>query len=332
MTPPSAAKTQPNKTTHIVTHATFAANPASHFFKHMAATLSVRPNRLSAGSSFPRPPLRRPGPTGIRKPATQFEPWRGSIVPSRRTLTWAGTAASRADDNAPFEMSVENALKLLGVSDGASFDEILRAKNSIVAACKDDQEAIAQVEAAYDMLLMRSLTQRRAGKVVNSSVRYADVKPVSAPGIGSVPQWLQATVKNPPIAVETPSTSDLGVQVGVYGALMALTYVNGASGSSLGPYGGADVPGLILAGSFGASLYFMTKKNIKLGKATIITVGGLVAGAVVGSAVENFLQVDIVPFLGIHSPAAVRLNTCILFFFFFELLFFVIGSRHVEEI
>lgn len=111
------------------------------------------------------------------------------------------------------------------------------------------------------MLLMRSLTQRRAGKVVNSSVRYADVKPVNAP---PMPQWLQATVKNPPIAVETPSTSALGVQAGVYGALMALTYVNGTSTSSL-PYGGADVPGLVLAGSFGASLYFMTKKNIKLG-------------------------------------------------------------------
>lgn len=116
------------------------------------------------------------------------------------------------------------------------------------------------------MLLMRSLTQRRAGKVVNSSVRYADVKPVNAP---PMPQWLQATVKNPPVAVETPSTSDLGVQAGVYGALMALTYVNGTSTSSL-PYGGADVPGLILAGSFGASLYFMTKKNIKLGMDSLI--------------------------------------------------------------
>lgn len=41
------------------------------------------------------------------------------------------------------------------------------------------------------------------------------------------------------------------------------------------------------------------------GKATVITLGGLVAGAVVGSVVENWLQVDIVPFLGIHSPAAV---------------------------
>lgn len=117
------------------------------------------------------------------------------------------------------------------------------------------------------MLLMRSLTQRRAGKVVNSSIRYADVKPVNASGIGSMPQWLQTTVKNSPISVDTPSTGDLGIQAGVYGALMVLTYVNGASTSSSLPYSGADVPGLILAGSFGASLYFMTKKNVKLGKA-----------------------------------------------------------------
>lgn len=41
------------------------------------------------------------------------------------------------------------------------------------------------------------------------------------------------------------------------------------------------------------------------GKATLITIGGLAAGAVVGSAVENWLQVDIVPFLGIHFPANV---------------------------
>ncbi|KAH6777072.1 chaperone [Perilla frutescens var. hirtella] len=213
--------------------------------------------------------------------------------------------ASRADDSAPSEMSVENALKLLGVSEGASFDDILRAKNSIIASCKDDQQAISQVEAAYDMLLMQSFLQRRAGKVVNSSIRYADVKPVSAPKMGSMPNWLQNSVKSSPVSVEAPSTSELGVQAGVYGALMVLTYVNGASAPSAAPYAGADVPGLILATSFGASLYFMTKKKVKLGKATVITIGGLVAGAVVGSAVESWLQVDIVPFMGIHSPATV---------------------------
>lgn len=155
------------------------------------------------------------------------------------------------------------------------------------------------------MLLMQSLTQRQAGKVASSSIRYADVKPLNGPGMGSMPRWLQATVKNVPISVEAPSTGNLGIQAGVYGTLMALSFVNGSSTSSAGPYTGADVPGLILATSFGASLYFLTKKNIKLGKATLITIGGLVVGAVVGSAVENWLQVDIVPIFGIQSPAVV---------------------------
>ena len=117
------------------------------------------------------------------------------------------------------------------------------------------------------MLLMRSLTQRRKGKVVDNSIRYADVNPVNPRGVGmgSMPQWLQGTLKKPFVSVETPSTGDLGLQAGVYGALMVLTYVNGTTTSSVAPYAGADVPGLILAGSFGASLYFMTRRNIKLG-------------------------------------------------------------------
>ncbi|PSS25964.1 Protein CHAPERONE-LIKE PROTEIN OF like, partial [Actinidia chinensis var. chinensis] len=235
----------------------------------MATALSVRPNRAIIG----RDPAgshraRRPETGQIGKTASSVRNdrwWLGVVsAPSRRALSTALFAGSRADDSAPFEMSVENALKLLGVSEGASFEDILLAKNSIIAACKGDKEMISQVEAAYDMLLMQSLSQRRAGKVVSSSVRYADVKPVNASGMGSMPRWLQTTVKNPLVSFETPNTGDLGIQAGVYGALMVLNYVNGASASSIGPYAGADVPGLILATSFGASLYFITRKNIKL--------------------------------------------------------------------
>ncbi|OIV91271.1 hypothetical protein TanjilG_30493 [Lupinus angustifolius] len=243
----------------------------------MAPIFSIRPDRIHTGSTV--------------RPASNRTP------NNNRTV-------ARADDSASFEMSVENALKLLGVSDGASFDDILRAKNSILATCNDDHETITKVEAAYDMILMQRLTQRRAGKVVNSSVCYADVKRVKSPTMGPMPQWLQSTVKNSLVSVESPSTSDLGLQAGVYGALMGLTYINGISTPSAA-YAGVDVPGIILAGSFGASLYFMTKKNVKLGKAALITIGGLIAGAVVGSAVENWLHVDIFPFMGIHSPAAV---------------------------
>ncbi|XP_068640662.1 protein CHAPERONE-LIKE PROTEIN OF POR1, chloroplastic-like [Aristolochia californica] len=278
--------------------------------KEMSATLSLGPDR----ALLYRKPCcfadARSGPTSPRRAAVMAVPaptahrfW-GFLLPPRRRAGYFSSlttfAGSRADDSAPFEMSVENALKVLGVAEGASFDEILRAKNSILASCKDDHDTIAQVEAAYDMLLMQRLTQRRSGKVASSSVRYADVKARS--GSSSLPQWLQTTVKNVPVSIETPSTGSLGIQAGVYGAMMALTYVNGASS---GPYSGADVPGLILATSFGASLYFLSKKNISLGKGIVITAGGLVVGAIVGSAVENWLQVDVVPFLGIHSPAVV---------------------------
>ncbi|KAM3316309.1 hypothetical protein ACQJBY_034441 [Aegilops geniculata] len=195
--------------------------------------------------------------------------------PSRRRAPTRRLAASRADDSspAPFEMTVEGALKLLGVAEGASFDEILRAKKAVVASCKDDPDAVAQVEVAYDMLLMQSLSRRRAGKVVDSSVRYADVKPVKT--AGTAPQWMQSAMKNVPLTLEAPASSSLGIQSSIY------------------------------ATGFGASLYFLSKKNMNLGKAALITVGGLAVGATVGSGVESWLQVDIVPFLGIHSPAVV---------------------------
>ncbi|KAJ8512023.1 hypothetical protein OPV22_002457 [Ensete ventricosum] len=239
-----------------------------------------------------------PSPKGPVAPCCAARRWRrsrwwGSVTiphrsgPARRPPS----AGSRADDSsAPYEMTVESALKLLGVSEGASFDDILRAKNAVLASCKDDMEAAAQVEAAYDMLLMQRLSRRRAGKVANGNIRYADIKPIRSTGTGALPEWLQKTVKNIPVSVESPSTNSLGIQAGVYGALTVLTFVSGSSPASAGPYTGADVPGLILATSFGASLYFLSKKKISLGKAVVITIGGLVVGAVIGSAVEQWLQ------------------------------------------
>ena len=258
-----------------------------------AAAISAGPNRLiSSASDVPLHLLTtKLNPLFFPSGKTQHL-WRSSsiLLPTRRRCAAPPPrASSRADDSPPFDMSVETALKVLGVSEGASFDEILRAKKAIIASRKDDPNAISQVseyslslqsshiwnfrqslydlillsqaEAAYDMLLMQSLNQRRAGKVVSNNIRYADVKSTNSMGTGRVSQWM----KNPPVSVDMPSTSDLGIQAGVYGAMMVLTYVNG---SSIDSYAGADVPGLILATSFGASLYFMTKRNVKLGKCT----------------------------------------------------------------
>jgi hypothetical protein len=52
------------------------------------------------------------------------------------------------DDAAPAGMTSDDAYKILGVASGASFDQILAAKNSILAGCKGDQEKMMEVRAS----------------------------------------------------------------------------------------------------------------------------------------------------------------------------------------
>lgn len=214
------------------------------------------------------------------------------------------SANSKADDSLPSEMSLENALKILGVAEGASFEEILRAKNAVLSKHTGDEDIAIQVETAYDVLLMQSLMQRRAGKVLDNSIRFADVKKVKTASSTGGPQWVRDALSKSPVAVETPSPGVIGTQTAVYAGLMAWTFASGlTSQSSLST--NAEVPGSILAIGFGASLYFLRKQNVKLGKAAALTVAGMVAGAVFGGAVESWLRVDLIPVFGIGSPAVV---------------------------
>ena len=52
-------------------------------------------------------------------------------------------AAMQADD-VPSDMSLETALGLLGVQEGATFDEILRAKKKILDKTEGDKEQLMQ--------------------------------------------------------------------------------------------------------------------------------------------------------------------------------------------
>eukprot|EP00850_Spirogloea_muscicola_P004191 SM000018S03556 [mRNA] locus=s18:80:1049:+ [translate_table: standard] len=201
-------------------------------------------------------------------------------------------------------MTLESALKLLGVREGATFDEILQAKKNFQQNNETDQEQLMQVEAAYDILLMQSLSKRRSGKVTDSSVRFADVRKPRPAGSG-LPPWLSNTLKYISLSVETPPAKDVAIQGAIYGALAAWTFAGGLGQSEAFHSAGSEVPGLQLAAAFGASLYYLRKQNVKLGKASFMTTGGLVAGALLGSVVEAWLRVDIFPVLGIGSPAVV---------------------------
>ena len=75
--------------------------------------------------------------------------WKSSVGTQdqhKRSLRLVAKANdSTADEPLPSEMSLENALKLLGVGEEASFEEILRAKKVMVDKCDGDQEQITQV-------------------------------------------------------------------------------------------------------------------------------------------------------------------------------------------
>lgn len=63
------------------------------------------------------------------------------------------------------EQSRKEALELLGLENNASFDAIVNSKNLLLEEHGGDVSKKAEVEAAYDTLLMQSLNLRRDGKV-----------------------------------------------------------------------------------------------------------------------------------------------------------------------
>ncbi|KAK3238835.1 hypothetical protein CYMTET_51191 [Cymbomonas tetramitiformis] len=164
-------------------------------------------------------------------------------------------------------MTEEFAMEILGVGKSASFEDIVSAKNKLVAA-NSDEEFQMTVDAAYDVLLMRSFNKRRSGEIVDRSVRYADVK---RPKPTELPGW----AKN---AVSMPSS--------------AVTFEKGM-----------NIPSTQLALAFGLSIYFLREnKRANFGRAALLTTGGLIAGALVGGLLQSWLRVDIVPIGSISSP------------------------------
>lgn len=120
----------------------------------MCITLSLRPNRAifhhsSADLRPPARPLQSPHVVKLFNNVTR----RATLLNNSSRGWWSLSAGSRADDSSP--MTVENALKLLGVSESDSFDDILRAKNSILASCKDDPYTIAQVSSSPFVLTLK---------------------------------------------------------------------------------------------------------------------------------------------------------------------------------
>jgi hypothetical protein len=205
-------------------------------------------------------------------------------------------------------LTLEEAYGVLGLSPGAPYDDVLARKSKLLEECKSNPEKALLVECANDTILSSNLQARLSGQLkVSSSVKYADVKKASSgsrKAIEGVAAKLQAVpqMTNNLLTVRPLQGQEAAKVSAVFASLLLWDVAQGiASGGSPTPY----VPGLQLAFGVAAVVYFQREKRVGLGKSFAIAVAGLVVGSVVGSALESYLRVDIVPFLGIDSPAVV---------------------------
>jgi len=285
-------------------------------------------------------------------------------------------------------MDYAGALKFLGLSESASSEDMVKAKNQMISRYENQEDKLqkvrdlpsrvtnntpqiigstsvvaaasafeaawipvsiaesyfkrilsyvsslhVQVEAAYDVVLMRSLMKRSQGEVSDNRVKYADVLSPGATVKQKLPPWARdLTTKLPPRpAFETPDNETL-TQCGIaLGVLTALTLAQGCSQVSFSsshlkpspkvhhppahsnisfplrvtqPPGVDNPPGLQLSLALLGSVWLLRKKNLTLSRSISLALLGLSAGAFVGGAVQGWLRVDIVPLGALSSPSA----------------------------
>jgi hypothetical protein len=178
-------------------------------------------------------------------------------------------------------MSEQSPYEQLGVDEESSFEEIQEAKQRLMQQHQNDGQSLEKIEAAYDAVIMDRLRLRQEGKIkVPERIRFPErgaevptsLKPLS---IERSPSWLQKLI-------DTPSAGDIGQSAGVFALLGAVTLW-------VGDHRGSSVLSLLLAIGVLANIYFLNRKEQKLGRAVLITFFGLLLGIGLGVGIVSSL-------------------------------------------
>ncbi|MBD2081403.1 CPP1-like family protein [Leptolyngbya sp. FACHB-17] len=176
-------------------------------------------------------------------------------------------------------MSAQSPYEKLGVSEGATFEEIQTARARLVEELAGDQRKIAEVEAAYDSVLMERLRLRQEGKIkVPDRIRFPEklvqATPTETPAPASKSnQWLMSLI-------DQPSTQDIAFPGVAMVGLGTLVYL----------YPTDQVLQVSMALATGTALYFLFRKERKLGRAVLLGVAGLLVGFAIGGVAYTLLQ------------------------------------------
>ncbi|MFB2895964.1 CPP1-like family protein [Aerosakkonemataceae cyanobacterium BLCC-F50] len=182
-------------------------------------------------------------------------------------------------------MSVENPYEQLGIPENATFDEIQTARNRLTQEYSNDPKRQEAIETAYDAILMERLRMRQEGRIrVPEGIRFAEQRfsqaPPSAPPISvkQPPAWLQNFL-------DTPSRADVLWTTGAFLVLAGLSVYYASFALALGIF---------------ASLYFLSRKERKLGRSVLLSLAGLSFGLVLWGVFASLLttQINSLPLTG----------------------------------
>jgi Protein CHAPERONE-LIKE PROTEIN OF POR1-like len=174
-------------------------------------------------------------------------------------------------------MSEQNPYTKLEVPEDASFEEIQGARDRLIEQHPDNDRDRQDIEAAYDAILMDRLRKRQEGKItVPEGVRYAEQRAeksvkVSFPKTPDSPQWLQRSL-------DRPNTTETLISAGVFTALGTCAFLSQTP----------DALSFLLALGVGFTIYWINRKEQRLGRAFAITLGTLVIGGLLSALLFQF--------------------------------------------
>ncbi|MEB3121044.1 MAG: CPP1-like family protein [Snowella sp.] len=200
-------------------------------------------------------------------------------------------------------MSEQTPYQTLGVTEDSSFDEIQAVKSRLSQKYQGDNRALEIVESAYDAILMDRLKLRQEGKIkVPDIIRFPErmvEKPPSLPSINmsNSPAWIQQLV-------DTPSRNDILLPAGIFGVLGAISAFNKDTTGSFSSL-------LLVIGVF-ITIYFINRKERKIGRAFLITLVALLLGVALGTVLAGLLGAS-----GLMFGLASEQVACFVAFLFF---------------
>jgi hypothetical protein len=218
------------------------------------------------------------------------------------TSSDGGAGGGDNSEAVPAAPSLGEAYSLLGLKEGSSYETVLNAKNRLMERYRGQREKLEDIERAYDTIFSSQLKARLSGDLpVSNKVRFADVAHPRRQGLGGAPKPL--TLPGNAVAVRKLPNQAAVTTSAVFAALAAWTLAQGILWHDPGK---ADVPGLQLALGTATAVYALREgKKVQLAKSAGIAFAGLVVGALVGSGVESWLRVDLIPLGALSSPSTV---------------------------